>query len=343
MKPNTCDIFSRFCDQKFQDDEKRSRIYNALVRDELLAEESRLGKSFFEFDEDEIEQYLLKLSNQAYYKGKSIRISQSYLRNLASYYRLAFQFYIEESGKSWNPLTDDRFRHIGSRSKNDLPIFSRDTLERICLSVGEHFDEGDAEFTQLLLWLFYSGVERNDEIINIRDEDIDWEAGTISLHDRTIYPQNDCMDLLKKNHQIDQFRVGRLTNLMLPYHDSYVRFPIRLEKAPDNSDPYEYAFEQHQKRDIWRIKDIISKRFARVRNEIGVFVQPSTLYYRGIFDYIVSQCGMAHAGEIIWAESNRNTIENAEEFNRYLKEYGAKVSARNDIFKIKGNLRAFLP
>ena len=346
MNVPTFDIIQQYCDQKIANEVQRSKVYASLARKELLEAESRFGKSFFQFSSDEIEQYLFSISNNIYYKGDNIRPSQSYIRFLISYYRDLFRFYNTVADVPIvNPMDNKRFRYIGSEVKNDLPIFTRDTLERLCLSIEEHnevFAKGDAEFTQLILWLFYSGCFDAGDIVEMKEKDVNLRKKTAKLKGRTIHLQDPCVELLKKNHLISEFESYRFTNLMLPYHDSYVWFPYRMTKAPDDSDPYDYAYKQQQERTFLRVKGLISIRLSKIREELGVFVQPSLLYHRGIYDYIVSQCGEERTRELLTAESGRNNMANVEEFNRYIEEYGARISNRTELFKIKGNLKVFL-
>lgn len=342
MAINTFDMFARYCEQYFPDESRRNRVYNLLARKELLEEENRLNKSFFEFSASEIEHYLSNLYNNAYRRSDRIRPSKSYLRNLVSYYRRAFDYYIAETGEGENPMSDKRFRYLGFKSQDNITIFTRETLENLCLSIGERFDPGDAEFTQLILWLFYSGCFTLDDILVIQEDGVDFSRSVVHLPDRDIHPQEECMELLKRNHEIESYKAYKYTNLMLPYHGSYVWFPYRMTKTPDGSDPYEYAFQQHQGRTPGRVRDLISKRLAKIRNEIGVLVRPDALYYRGIYDNIVSRCGKEHAKEIIWSDSGRNTLEETDEFKQYLREYGARVTDNSEIYKIKRTLSEFL-
>lgn len=342
MAINTFDVFARFCEQNFQDEARRNRVYNLLARKELLEEETRLNKSFFEFSASEIEHYLSNLYNNAYRRSDKVRPSKSYLRNFVSYYRRAFDFYLEETGGEVNPMSDKRFRYLGFKSQDNASIFTRETLENLCLSIGEMFDPGDAEFTQLIIWLFYSGCLTLDDIISIPQDGVDFVRHIVHLPDRDIRPQEECMDLLKRNHEIKSYKAYKYTNLMFPYHGSYVWFPYRMTKTLDGSDPYDYAYQQHQERTETRVRDLISKRLTKIRNEIGVPVRPDTLYYRGIYDYIVSKCGKQHAKEIIWSDTGRNTLDNSDEFKQYLREYGARMPDESEIYKIKQSLFEFL-
>ena len=342
MASNTFDVFARFCEQSFPDETRRGRIYNLLARKELLEEEAKLNKNFFDFSASEIEHYLSNLYNNAYRRSDKIRPSKSYLRNLVSYYRRAFAFYLAETGGGENPLEDKRFRYLGFKSQDNVTIFTRETLENLCLSIGDRFDPGDAEFTQLILWLFYSGCFSLDDILAIPQDGVDFVRNIVHLPDRNIHPQEECMELLRRNHEIESYKAYKYTNLMFPYHGSYVWFPYRMTKTPDGSDPYDYAYRQHQERTEGRVRDLISKRLTKIRNEIGVFIRPDALYYRGIYDYIVSKCGKQHAKEIIWSDTGRNTFEESDEFKQYLREYGARITDDSEIYKIKRSLFEFL-
>ena len=345
MDTNTFEIISKYCDQKIEDDVQRPRTLNALARASLFEEEERLQKSFFDFSEDEIENYILNLCHSNIYGGGK-KLSQRYVRWLVSYYRDLFQFYMLETGHFFqNPFDDKRFRSIGGFVKEDMSQFTRGTLERLSLSIEEHFEPGEAEFTNMFLWLFYSGVFDIPELIDMKENDVDLLAGTATLSDRTIHLKEEAVDLLKKNHEIQEYRIHRFTNLMMPYHGSYIWFPYRKVTPPGGIDSYDYAYAQHQARQENRVRDIVSKKMAKIRSVCNVYIKPDLLYYRGVYDYIVSRCGLARTSDLLLSDGRhtQDAMDRADEFQMYLKEYGAKSIKKDEIYITKGNLRAFLP
>lgn len=344
---STFEIIQKYCEQRFEDETQRNSTYNALARPAILEEEARLQKNFFDFTEDELEHYILNLGYIEQYGGGA-SVSQSYVRWIVSYYRDLFRFYMLETGRYFrNPFDDKRFRSISGFVKEDMSHFTKGTLERMTLSLMEHLEPGEAEFTSLFPWLFYSGVFDIPEIINMKDSDVDLAAGTATLGNRTIRLKEECIELLKKNHKIDKYKVYRITSFMIPYHGSYVWFPFREETPPDGVDAYTYAYEQNQSRTEARIGYIISKRMSKVREVCHTYIKPDIIYYRGVYDYMVSRCGEDRTREILMADksSRAESIRNSDELLTYLREYGAKNADQDKrlIYAVKGNLRAFLP
>lgn len=344
---NTCtlEMIKRYCEQKIENESQRIRTASVLARPFLFEEEERLQKCFFDFSVDEVEQYILNLCHSTNYGGGK-KVSQTYVRWLLSYYKDLFQFYMLETGRYFmNPFDDKRFRSIGGLVKEDFSNFTKGTLERLTLSIEEHFVPGEAEFTNMLLWLFYSGVFDITELLAIKEDDVDLQAGTAKLPDRMIHLKEECVDFMKKNHEIREYQSGRFTNLMMPYHGSYIWFPYREVTPPDGTDSYVYAYNQHQARQETRVRDIVSKKLAKIREECNVYVKPDILYYRGIYDYVVSRCGIERMREILFSKGKHTeeAMRNADEFQSYLKEYGARYIKKDEIYVTKGNLRAFLP
>ena len=345
MNSCTLDIINKYCENKIEDLAQRSRTVKALARPSLFAEEERLQKCFFDFSEEELEQYFLGLCHSNIYNGEK-KLSQTYVRWLLSYYRDLFRFYMVETGHYFlNPLEDRRFRSLSGMVKDDMSHFTKGTLERLSLSIEEHFEPGEAEFTNLLLWLFYSGAFSIQEVVDLKEDDVDLASGVAFIENRTIHLKEECIDLLRKNHEIEEYKIHHFTNLMMPYQGSYIWFPYREVTPPDGIDSYSYAYEQHQSRSVARVRDIVNKKLAKVREACNVFVKPDLLYYRGIYDYIISQCGFERTKELLLSDGGHtaDSMRNADEFQAYLKEYGARLTNKDEIYIAKGNLRAFLP
>ena len=335
---NTFDVIQQYCEQKFSDEERRRRQFNALARQELLDAEEKFGKSFFAFSVEEIIEYINSLVSKNVKHVRGVKISQGYVRNICTYYRDIFNYYMAYTGNYfYNPFSDRRIRHLGVNIKNDTPVFTRGTLERITLSIGEHLDNGEAQFVQLLLWLAYSGCFDVDEIMNIQEDDVDLIAKTAKIEDRTIRLKDECVELLKINRSMGEYTIYKRTNYLIPYHNSFVYFPFCKSFVSDQ-DPYEYAYEQQQARERNVLRNVISRLFTKVRERCRVSIQLELIYYRGLYDFIVERCGTERTAELLSVGKRRVSSEDVAELESYLAEYGG----HRDIFQAKGRMRRFI-
>ena len=341
MTSETYDVIKRFCEDKFPDPERAGVYATAMARDELFEKENEFGKSFFDFNADEMESYLLNISTNRIYKGKNKPVSPSYLGQLVAYYREMCFFRMRETGVyKENVLLDKRFNYsLSGRLNNDMPVFTKDTLERCCLAFDDSMEKCEADLSKLLLWLAYSGCYDYRDIMSIREEDIDFDARTIRLGSRTIRMKDECYELLIHHHDIQEYQNYRMTNMMVPYHESYIWVPIRVKMVDMDTmnavELREKYIAENNARTFQRVTDIFSKKIAYLRNEEGIYVTLELLYMRGIFDYMVDRCGYDRTVEIIRSKGRRGNEDEYKEFISLLSDYGAKCSDKGEIYRAK--------
>lgn len=340
----TADVIRRYCDQKFAE-EKRDSMFRQLAREDLFNDEESFGKSFFEWDADDFEKFFAELKVDST-KSRSFRqtASWSYINYLLTYYREIMDYQMQETGIfRMNPLKDKRFRSLDRKVHSDA-VFSDSTFERMCAAIQGHFEYGEAEFTELIVWMFYSGFYDFSEIIELKPEDIDFENATARIGDRTVHLKDRCVELLEINHQIPEFDLYRQTNAMLPYHGSYVWFPVRMtKKTPNGENPYDYAAEIQESRTEHRIRSVISKYFVKLREETSSYISYEMIYYLGIYNFLVESCGEERTKELLTSTGNRGKTQEYNELRGYFESYCAKLKDDSvDFYRLKHSLRQFI-
>ena len=337
----TYEEIQKYCDDKFGPNGRADTYVTSMARDELFEKEREYGKSFFDFNADEMEEYLKNISTSRVFKGSGKPISPSYLGQLIAYYRELIWMHMRDTGVyKENVLMDKRFkRSISGRMNNDIPVFTKDTLERCCIAYDEHFEKCEADLSKMVLWLAYSGCFDYGDILGFHDEDVDLDDHTIRLKERTIRMKDECYELVIHHHDAKEYRNYRMTNLMVPYHGSFVWVPYRAKTADLETLNEAQLFEKYRiendSRTFQRVTDLLSKKIAFLRKEQGIYVSLDLLYYRGIFDYMILQCGYDRAVEIIQSKGTRGSEDEYKEFIAVLSSYGAKIADKNDIYRIK--------
>lgn len=342
---NTLEIFRSYCDQKFPE-ENRERMLKILYRSEITELEEKYGKGFFDWDSDQYWDFLSNLKVDST-KSKSFRqkASWSYINYLLSFYRDIIEYQMQETGNYHkNHLADKRFRSMDRVVGENDTVFTNEDFERLCVATNNVFPTGEAEFTELMIWLLYSGAYDFGEIVNLKPEDIDLQKKTAVIGNRTIHLKDRCVELLEINHEIPEYAVYRQINLMLPYHGSYVWFPCRMTKnVAKGIDPYDYTNAQHQERSEEQIRRQISKRFVKLREETNSYISYEMIYYLGIYNYLVERCGVDRLRVLLESSGNRGKQEESKELASYFQEYGAKIDYTTvDFYRLKHTLRQFL-
>ena len=339
----TADMIRSYCDYKFKE-ELRDKMYNVLARDSLFEEEEKLGKSFFEWSIDECESYLSNMKVDTT-KSRSFRqtASWSYINYLVTYYRELFDYQMQQTGVfRMNPLRDKRFSSM--RGKNDTPVISSLTIERLGYVIHNSMDECEANFTELIIWLLYSGFYDYSEMVTLKQDEVDLEKATAVIGSRTVHLKPKCVELLKLNHAISEYNVYRQTNLMLTYHDSYIWFPYRMtKKVPVGIDPYDYNHEQFEELTVYDVSKKISNRMVKLRKETNEYIGYDMIYYLGIYEYLMEQCGEEKTRILLESSGNRGNREESMELKKLLTQYGYKDGGSTiDFYRVKHSLRQFL-
>ena len=341
---NTEEIIDRYCRQKFPDDKKYTRYFRAIARPELFAAEEENGKDFFHFNMDELENFLsnMKLSTKLVGTGK--KISQSNTRAIIGWYRELFDFYMEETGIYFkNPLRDQRFKSLPGNVKDDLPVFTKTTLDRLCAVCESVFSDGECQMMQAVLLLHYCGCFDANEIIRLQENDVDIDGKFAVIDNRKISLTDECVEALSENHRIDSYDNYTMRNYMIPYHDSYMRFPYRAKSMSTFEEEYAYAYQMQQERPADQVRHVISLRMSKLRKETGVTFQADTIYYRGIYDYLISQCGEDRTKELIQiSKSSKLGAYDTDELQKHLSNYGARLVSKTELYRIKNAMKQFI-
>ena len=131
---------------------------------------------------------------------------------------------------------------------------------------------------------------------------------------------------------------------MLTYHDSYIWFPYRMtKKVPVGVDPYDYNQALFEELTVNDVGKKISSRMIKLRKETNEYIGYDMIYYLGIYEYLVEQCGEERARTLIESSGNRGMREESHELKTLLMQYGYKDGGSTiDFYRVKHNLKQFL-
>lgn len=341
----TEEMIQKYFDQKLGDDEaKRKRYFRMIARPELAEAEEQYGKDIFHFSIDELENYLTNMRLSTRFKNTGKSVSQANMRSIIGWYRDLFDFYMVETGEYFlNPFRDKRLTKLPGKVKDDLPIFTRDTLEKLAVSCETVFSEGEAAMMQSILWMHYCGCFSLNEILDIKDDDVNLDDHYAVLEDRRINLTPECVEALRNNHRVEFYSIHNARNYMCPYHGSYLWLPFKTKAMQTYQEEYNYAMSKQQERPADQMRHVVSIKLTKLRNETGVIFAVDTIYYRGIYDFLVEKCGEEHTKEIIESATNSKLGQIiANELQDYLIEYGARVTSKTEHYRIKNAMKQFI-
>lgn len=336
MSLSTKEIISAYIKQKYpeKDFDKRMTEY---YRPEVVEYEEKLGKQIFDMTADELEDMFLSFRVRHAKSNIDRPMSVSSLETKVAQYRVMFDWVIVNG--MWklmpNVLRAEQFKRISSKVKSEERVLTKDRLLEICSTLRSNLEEEQANFTELLFWMFYSGFFTSSEIIHLKLGDVDLKNGIASVGTRTQRLCDECIDALRKNQKAIEYK-SHWTLIMIPYHGSFIKFPCRLRGSSSDKASWDNTYDRFQEQREESIDIMIRSRVFQARKITNEFFNYFDIYLLGFHDYIVSKCGENRFREIL--TSNR-VREDVDEFDRYMREYNIQIADRD---ALKVNLRKYL-
>ena len=189
--------------------------------------------------------------------------------------------------------------------------------------------EDRADYTELTAGLFYCGFYQTSEVVNFKEEDIDFCAKTIALPDRNVKINDRIMELLQANHLAYEYKTARRVVSMRSWRDSYMHFIV----DPKKEDDFDLRSESV-------VTIVLNKLLSEhIKNNYGLKVTFKNIFWLGCYDYIVRKCGQEHAYKLIMSTRNSDDIA---ELMTYTNEFGVAHIGMSPA-EIKTHLRMFVP
>lgn len=325
---NTREVFDSYFETIPETTEKKIR--SQVDRSEVYAYEKKLGKQIFDMDTDELFGMLKTFGNKRTNTDDGFSMSYSSYSQIASTYRSIWNYYIENVRIIINPWYNKRMRGTEAVKylSKEKDAFTFKTVTDAVEQLYNAYEDGHymPKYVECLVMLFYNGFSEAREIVDLKENMINFKSHDIRLNGRTIQLSDYCFELLEYVHNLDLVESGTRTFKAVPYHDGYFKFVVRrgdIDKIQRKT-PEEAAAILVGK---------ISSYIARPYNKS---INYRRLYFLGFWEYIVSRAGEERAIEL--ALSTRNS-EDAQELMKYTREYGVNM---DNVTLVKRELRPYI-
>ena len=307
------------------------RRKSQLERPELYAYEKTIGKQLVEFDADDILGMIATFENKKKkyaYAETGPKVSANSYKAYISGYKQIFLFYVRNHELVRSPYDDPKLKginiHIHRAESRDRLTWAK--VEGILNRLSTKYEYERAVFCELTIRLFYEGFSHPNEIINMKESDINFHRREVTVPGRIIKLSERTFQLLLENHRATKMEVHRTTMSMVSWHGSYIKFYVHTGRVT-NID----------KSDIRAIAAKITTRISStIPKDFGISLSFRRLYLLGFYDYLVRNTSEERVREMILSSGDHSANE---EFMKLA--YAYPISADN-IFLIKQDLVEFL-
>ena len=301
---------------------------NMIDKPELYAYETKIGKELIDMDVDDLFGLIFEFGNKR--KGKEIKhmtFVYSY-DHLSTLLRALFDFYINNVQPIKNPLNDKRMKgkEATKRLAQGRESFGWKDVEDIIKKIHGGADEDRADYTELIILLYYNGFARAEEIVELKEDMINHHNKTVNLNGVIIRLFDRCYELLVKFNKLETISGWRGDYKLASWRGSYFKFIIRPNQEDKLND-----------RPKSEMCSSINRQLAvNVNDKYDTKINYHILYMLGFYEFIVGKHGKERTNEMI--TSYRNS-DDADELMSLANEYGVKI---DNISHLKRYLRPFV-
>lgn len=324
-------LIDEYFDAQVQQGKDVRKSKNQLDRPELYAYEQKIGKQLVEFNADEILEMISTFQNKknkfAYAEEGPKMSANSYKRYISGYKQI-FLFYVKHYELVRSPYDDPKLKginvHMHRAESRDRLTWAK--VEGILNRLSTKYEYERACYYELVVRLFYDGFANAQEIVNMKEADINTRRREVTVPGRIIRLSERTYQLLLENHKATQMDVHRTKMDMMSWHGSYMKFFVHSGKVSDFSaiDAVSVA-----RKITVPISSTIPKGF-------GISLSFRRLYLLGFYDYLVRNTSEERAKEMILAKSSHAA---QEEFMALIDAYPVIT---DNVFVLKQSLVEFI-
>ena len=319
-----------FAEQERQGKDVR-RNQSQLDRPEVYAYEQKIGKQLVEFDADEILEMISTFQNKknkfAYAEEGPKMSANSYKRYISGYKQI-FLFYVKHHELVRSPYDDPKLKginiHIHRAESRDRLTWAK--VEGILNRLSTKYEYERACYFELIIRLFYDGFANAQEIINMKEADINTRRREVTVPGRIVRLSERTYQLLQENHKATQMDVHRTKMDMMSWHGSYMKFFVHNGRVSDFS-----AIDA-----ISVARKITVPISSTIPKDFGISLSFRRLYLLGFYDYLVRNTSEERAKEMILAKSSPAA---QEEFMALIDAYPVIT---DNVFVLKQSLVEFI-
>lgn len=314
-------------DGYFEENPKHEKKTRSQVdRPEVYAYEEKVGKQIVEMNEEELLDMISTFRSHKY-DSANYTIYSSYL-HISSLYRQIFEWYstnVELIANVWNRKTMKGSAAINRLMEKSTVVVTMDTVNDIIRRLYDDYCDERASYVECIMRLFLAGIRAAEEIVQIREEDIDFKRNRIILarDHHEIAVDTHCINLLMKVHSMTEIPTTKNLVHMKPWNDHYFKYPVRGTSDVDKYDSI-YMGRMINK----QIKMYVSDAYK-------IDLSGLQLFYLGFYNYLVEQYGEEKTKEYILSNRDSEATRNLEMQARF---YGIV----RDVNGIKRSLRPYI-
>lgn len=321
----TKELFDRYFESRAGTAAEKMR--SQVDRQEVYDYEEKIGKQLVEMDVDELFEMIKSFQDTK--RKTNFMIAHSSYDQISSLFRSIFNFYIDNYEIIKNPFYDKRMRGreaLKVLAENREPL-TWDYVQDIIGKLHRDFEQDKADYIECIIQLYYNGISKAEEIVNLKEDMIDTRSRKIRLQGRTTQILSKrCYELLVKVHNMTILEGWRGDYLMKEWRGGYFKYPIRPSQE----------LEMNNRSEV-DMTGFINRYIAvNVNNKYSTKLSYFSLFLLGFHDYVVRQVGEERAKELM---TSYRSSEDAAELMALANEYG--VNADN-ISHLKRSLRQFV-
>ena len=313
-------------DRYFADNPKHEKKIRAQIdRPELYAYESQIGKQLVDMTPDELLDMVASFRSHRF-DSDSYTVYGSY-RHIASLYRSVFDWYINNIEVIINPWNRRDMRGapaINRLAERSSTVITMDTVNDIISRLHDDLDQDRADYVECIMRLFICGFATAEEIVLMRESDVDFRESIVSVRGKKVSLDNRAMELLMKVDSLDNLPAVRGKYVMARWHEYYFKYPVRDSKSMD---AYDRLY----------VGRIINKQLLQyVCTPYKIDLNYYKLYYLGFYHFLIKTYGEEKTREYVTSE---RSTEAAEAIFVAARLYGIE---RKNVTCIKNSLRPYV-
>lgn len=273
------------------------KIKGQIWRPEVEEYEEKLGKQIFDMNEEELIEMICTFGNRKSRSKEGIQPGSASFRMYVSLFRNLFQYYIENCELISNPFNTTKFKRLRAKVTyaEGKGVLSYSDVENVIKQIHQKYTPDKANYLECIILLFYNGFSNAREIVDLKEEMINFRTGEVILPGRVIRISPRCQELLMEVHNMESMTSLSKQKRMVAWHSGYFKHIIDEQK--------EDQFQELDAADVGRkINARISIDVART---FSIDINYKKLHYLGFYDFLVKEYGKTRTVEII--KSNRDS------------------------------------
>lgn len=258
------------------------RIRPSVERPELTAYEEKIGKQFYQFTVDEAYE-MLRTFRPLSDGDELVLRPRTYTTIVGWYRRICDEFFRKHPECICvNAYSDKRMaaRNVVMEVATWIRTLTIEDVRAAIIIMNKELPDVSAVYNECLIELGLCGVADASEMVNIKEEDVDFDNRIITVKDRFVVMNDRLAEILPRVHTIATMEGGKRDFNMFPYRGSYLRFASKTNSVTSIDD-----------REEAKLAQFINVRFQYMRKITQVDLTTRRIYELGFYLHMLGKYG----------------------------------------------------